>query len=368
MPSGDNAGGPSRVTTTRVLAHIHTFNDADVIERTVETVRHQTRPPDAIILVDNASTDGTLDREFPKEIAVIRNSVNLGTSGAIAISFKYGLEHGFDWVWILDADSVPEPDALEKLLELYASWPKAMQDQTGLLACLVRNQPDGRPSHGHIFTPHGRALVTPPREPRYYSCHVTIWSGSLYRTKAVRLIGLPNADYVLDRGELEYTYRLMKGGYKAFIHQDAVIQHNIRGALIKKEQFGPKALKVGPITLGSIERSLIRPKAMKAGPRAFRFGPVTLAWLESPPIRCYYVCRNTLYFTLYDLAIGRFARLRELWRVRSRPGRSLMSGIAWQTALFTLNFAVRPHSHRAEVRACLRGIWHGLTGNIAARY
>src|SRR5216683_2884763 len=128
----------------KVLAHIHTFNDADIIDRMLDAVQTQTRPPDAVLLVDNASTDGTLDRAFPECVTVIRNSENLGTSGAIPIGFKYALEHSFDWMWILDSDSVPEPEALERLLELYASWPQSLREETAFIACLPRDQPDGR--------------------------------------------------------------------------------------------------------------------------------------------------------------------------------------------------------------------------------
>jgi GT2 family glycosyltransferase len=319
----------------KILAHIHTFNADDIIDRTLDAVRTQTRPPDAILLVDNASADGTLNRVFPEEVTIVRNHENLGVSGAIPIGFKHALDRDFDWMWILDHDSVPEPNALETLLELYSSWPQNLRDQAAFVACLPRDEPDGRPRHGRIFTRRGRILLNPPPMPRYYQCHVTIWSGSLYRLSAVREIGLPNRDYVMDRGELEYTYRVMKAGYKGFIHQDAVLRHNIRAEPLSQLR---------------------------------KLGPISLEFVESPPMRCYYVCRNSLYFTLYDFAEGRLARLRELWRVRSRPGRSVLSGIAWQAALFTLNFAVRPHTQREQFRACLRGIWHGVTGNMKARY
>lgn len=321
----------------RVLAHIHTFNDADIIDGTVDAVRRQTRPPDAILIVDNASTDGTLDREFPEQVRIFRNAANAGTSGAVRTGFEQALENGFDWIWILDADSVPEPDALARMLDLYDGWPGSLQEETAFIACSPLDQADGRALHGRLFTPQGRLLVTPAPEQRVYPCHVTIWSGCLYRLAAVRRIGLPNPDYVLDRGELEYAYRVMKSGYKAFIHQDAVIRHNIRGA-------------------GSLTKE------------NFKLGPVSLTWFELPPIRCYYLCRNTLYFTLYDVTDGYLAKFRELWRLRSRPGRSPMSGVAWQAALFTMNFMLRPRTHGAQIRACLRGVWHGLTGNIAARY
>ncbi len=71
----------------RVLAHIHTFNDTDIVERTLAAVQRQTRPPDAILIVDNGSTDGTVDREFSAGITVIRNQKNHGTSGALEIGF-----------------------------------------------------------------------------------------------------------------------------------------------------------------------------------------------------------------------------------------------------------------------------------------
>src|SRR5436190_471539 len=45
-----------------VLAHIHTLNDADIIDRTIGSLMHQTRPIDGLLLVDNASTDDTLGR------------------------------------------------------------------------------------------------------------------------------------------------------------------------------------------------------------------------------------------------------------------------------------------------------------------
>jgi glycosyltransferase involved in cell wall biosynthesis len=67
----------------RVLTLVITFNDAAVIEQAVEALRRQTRPSDAIIIVDNASTDGTLDKDFSDSIIVRRNSENSGPSGAI---------------------------------------------------------------------------------------------------------------------------------------------------------------------------------------------------------------------------------------------------------------------------------------------
>jgi GT2 family glycosyltransferase len=322
----------------RVMAHIHTFNDADIIDRTIEALLRQTRPVDAILVVDNASSDGTLDRPSLKHATVLRQRENLGTSGAVFAGMQFALGQDYDWIWLFDADSTPQPDALEKLLELYDSMTRDEQDETACLACLPYNQVDGRPLHASIFTRLGRVAVMPAPNERYCPFHATLWSGSLYRLAAVRRIGLPNADYVLDCGEDEYGYRVMRAGYKAFIHPHAVMQHNIRGS----QSLTPVELKVGPARV-----------------RAYEF----------PAIRCYYLCRNGLYFNLYEVAKNHFDLLRgALWRVRPRRQLGLGRGAVWSVLLFLLNFLVRPRNHGRQIAACCRGIWHGVTGNIAARY
>jgi rhamnosyltransferase len=306
----------------RVLAHIHTLNDADIIDRTIEAIRRQTRPVDGILVVDNASTDDTLERPTVKSATVLRHPENRGTSGTVHSGLRFALEQGYDWVWVFDADSVPEPDALEKLLDLYAGFPQDLQKETAFLACIHYNVQDDVEQHGGVFTRRGFVRVEPRPEERFYLCHVVIWSGCLYRVPAIREIGLPNPDYMLDWGEGEYGYRVMKAGYKGFVDREAVLHHNIRGYT----------------SLTSVKVKL---------------GPATLKFREFAPIRCYYTCRNPLYFAIYDAAGGRLRLFR---------------GAARRVFPLTLNFLLRPRNHGAQIRACLRGLWHGFTGNITARY
>lgn len=308
--------------TMRVLAHIHTLNDADIIGGAIEAVRRQTRPVDGILVVDNGSSDGTLDQPEVRHAEVIRHKDNRGTSGAVYSGLKFGLEQGYDWVWVFDADSIPEPDALEKLLNLYESWAAPQREETAFLACIHYNVQDNVEQHAGIFTENGFKRVSPPAEERCYPCHVVIWSGALYRLAAIRRIGLPNPDYMLDWGEGEYGYRIMKAGFKGYVARDAVLHHNTRGFTSLKQV-------------------------------QVKFGPLRLRFREFAPIRCYYTCRNPLYFALYDAEGGRLRLFRNAAR-RVFP--------------LALNFIVRPRHHGLQIRACLRGLWHGLTGNIAARY
>jgi len=301
----------------RVLAHIHTLNDAAFIERPIEALQRQTRRPDAIIIVDNGSTDSTLDRTFPACVTVHRNQTNLGTSGAIRIGFSHALEHQFDWVWILDADTIPEPDALEKLLTFFESLPAEAQDNV----CFLHSQIAGE---GNFLLEFSETSVRGPtdRGGDYTRCNCALWSASLYRMAAVEKIGLPSADYVLYSAELEYGYRAWQHGFISYMVHSSVTRHGVGR----------------------------RPGIAS---RTYRLGPFSLTLYDSSPIRCYYHVRNPIYFWLYQSKHG---GLRQV-------AHSIINSCA-----FAATFAIRPVGQRRQLIACLRGIWDGLTMHMERRF
>ena len=306
----------------RVLAHIHTLNDQDVIEQVLDSLCRQTRPPDAIIIVDNGSTDRTLDRDFPECVTVVRNGENLGTSGAIRIGFAHALERGFDCTWVFDADSVPELDALDKLLAFYEDLPQSEKQHVCFVACrptTVSGEPRDRPM---VFTESGIDYTPLEADDRYSACDCTLWTGSLYMMSAVEKIGLPSADYVLDVAELEYGYRARQLGYRSYIVHSGVLHQDVG-----------------------------RDPGITTAIR--RLGPIGLKLYESSPIRCYYNARNRIYFWLYQCKPRRMGRVF----------RSILRSLA-----ITSSFAVRPVSRRRQLVACLRGIWDGLTMHMERRY
>jgi rhamnopyranosyl-N-acetylglucosaminyl-diphospho-decaprenol beta-1,3/1,4-galactofuranosyltransferase len=305
----------------RVLAHIHTMNDAAVIEQLLEGLCRQTRPPDGIVVVDNASTDTTLERTFPDRVAIIRNLRNLGTSGAVRIGLAYALEHQFDWTWVFDADSVPEPRALENLLTFFDSLPPADQERVCFLACRLENA-DGEVRH-HPMTFTDSAVAPAEAEGSYTKCDYFLWTGSLFRMPAVAKIGLPSADYVLDVAEVEYGYRARQLEFASYVVNSAVTHQDVGRA--------PGAV----IT------------------RTLNIGRFKLAFREISAIRTYYACRNLLYFWLYQC--------RPL-----RP-QGIMHSIL-NVLLFPTNFLLEPVSHHRQLTAYFRGVWDGLTGHIERRY
>ncbi|MFY0992448.1 glycosyltransferase family 2 protein [Halomonas sp. C05BenzN] len=105
---------------TVVIAVILTFNRKDLLERSLAAVMAQTRACDQVLVVDNASQDGTSEMlaecHYPG-VTTYRLSRNRGAAGGFNAGFRLAYQHGADLVWMMDDDVIPEPDALEHLLD-----------------------------------------------------------------------------------------------------------------------------------------------------------------------------------------------------------------------------------------------------------
>jgi len=89
----------------------------DVV-RCIPSLRQLAYSSYEIVVVDNASGDGSADKiatEFP-DVTLIRNKQNLGAGGGYNTGAWYALEHGADYVWFLNADTQVEPDVITKII------------------------------------------------------------------------------------------------------------------------------------------------------------------------------------------------------------------------------------------------------------
>jgi len=103
----------------QIYAVVLSFKRKELLKRCLDAINAQTRPCAGIIVVDNASNDGTeemlLQSELPN-LKVYVLSANTGASGGFSAGFRLAYQHGADFVWMMDDDVIPESDALEQLL------------------------------------------------------------------------------------------------------------------------------------------------------------------------------------------------------------------------------------------------------------
>lgn len=124
--------------TASVLAIIVTYQRVDVLNRCLEAVLGQTRRPDAVLVVDNGSTDETAgmlrswSREHP-DIQVLRLPQNTGPAGGFAAGLRLAIQGAQERFWVMDDDILPRPDCLERMLahpltEPAVLWPEVFDE------------------------------------------------------------------------------------------------------------------------------------------------------------------------------------------------------------------------------------------------
>ena len=104
-----------------VCAVIVTYNRKKLLQECLEHVLAQKEISDKdIIVVNNASSDGTkemLATNFPN-INTICLEINTGGAGGFYTGIKQAFENGYDWIWLMDDDVIPESNSLAELLNI----------------------------------------------------------------------------------------------------------------------------------------------------------------------------------------------------------------------------------------------------------
>lgn len=117
-PAPDSASSPGEPSVAAVVV---TYNRKEYLADLLPSLLGQTRPLQAIYVVDNASTDGTgqfLDAEYGHNPVVHRIdlSENTGGSGGFHAGVLAAYGDGHDWFWLMDDDVVALPDGLAGLM------------------------------------------------------------------------------------------------------------------------------------------------------------------------------------------------------------------------------------------------------------
>src|SRR3954463_10372061 len=108
---------------TKVAALVVTWNRKNFLEKNVNSLLKQTRKVDIIIIIDNGSLDGSLDHLkaagllSDDRILYLRLSKNYGPAAGFVRGFKEAVKCGFNYLWVMDDDVIPDHDALQHLVE-----------------------------------------------------------------------------------------------------------------------------------------------------------------------------------------------------------------------------------------------------------
>jgi glycosyltransferase involved in cell wall biosynthesis len=98
-----NAASPARSGYCRVLVVIPAYNEESRIGQVVASVR-QILPDAEVLVVDDASTDGTKEEAKGAGATVLSHTVNMGYASSLELGFIYALNRGYDIIVQMDGD------------------------------------------------------------------------------------------------------------------------------------------------------------------------------------------------------------------------------------------------------------------------
>jgi rhamnopyranosyl-N-acetylglucosaminyl-diphospho-decaprenol beta-1,3/1,4-galactofuranosyltransferase len=215
------------VRPVHVVAVVVTWNRRDLLAESLAAVAAQTHAPAQVVVVDNASDDGTAELLAQTEgIEVVRATRNTGGAGGFAIGLDRALRHRPDTIWLMDDDTVPEPSALADLVDAYVSY---VPGPPVLVASRVV-WTDGRDHPMNTPRQKPGAADDEVADARRVGC-VAIRSASfvsvLVDADTIRDRGLPIADYFLWNDDFEFTTRLARDR-RALYCRRSVVVHKTR--------------------------------------------------------------------------------------------------------------------------------------------
>jgi len=229
-----------------VIAIIVTCNRKELLLECLESVIKQTYVLKGIILVDNASTDGT-EEEIKKRgyldnfsIKYIKMKKNTGGSGGFYEGLRLAKQYKCDWIWLMDDDTIPTRTCLEKLIaanKIVDEYKTAKNIKKEAKISFFASAIYG-PEKEFMNLPQ---ISTKPSKNGYAYWYQFLEKGLvnienatfvsiLIKKEAVLQCGLPCKDYFIWGDDSEYTMRLTKYYGDAYFVGNSVAIHKRKNA------------------------------------------------------------------------------------------------------------------------------------------
>lgn len=193
----------------KIAILVVTYNRKDLLLENINALLSQTMNDNTIFIIDNDSTDGTkemiMSLNIPK-IHYFNTGANIGGAGGFAFGLNEVLKRDFDYCWIMDDDTIPEPEALQSLC--YKA--ELLQNDFSFISSVVKwtdgklckmNVPGWKKSKLNGFEGienHMLRIATAS----FVSLFINL--------KIAREIGLPIKEFFIYGDDYEYTLRLSK--------------------------------------------------------------------------------------------------------------------------------------------------------------
>jgi GT2 family glycosyltransferase len=212
----------------RVAVLIVNWNSRNLLRECLKSLKAQTRTPDRVILVDNNSTDNSLQQaeDSLEGVEVIRLQKNVGFARANNIAARAA--GSVDALALLNPDAFPDPGWLAALMAAAERQPEAGSFASRMV---LDGQPDFLDGAGDSYHTSGRAWRNGHR------LRVREWAAgdrevfapcaaaALYRRAAFEAAGGFDEEYFCYFEDVDLGFRLRLRGFGCLYVHDAVVRH-----------------------------------------------------------------------------------------------------------------------------------------------
>ena len=217
----------------KVACVIVTFNRLEKLKKALSCYEKQTLKPSLIVIINNASTDGTEEylsswrniTEIPS--VVINEKQNLGGAGGFKAGVEEAIKHDIFAINLADDDAYPSVNYLEELIlnlnkddSIGATCSVVVDNQDNVLFEHRRNIAF-RPLK-YIDQPSSNELYAKP----FFSINAFSFVGVLIKKEVVERIGFPSDEYFIQYDDTDYSLRISKY-YKIYCVTNTKIIHDI---------------------------------------------------------------------------------------------------------------------------------------------
>lgn len=207
----------------RTAAIVVTYNRKELLKENIEALLAQTYKDNLdIIVINNASTDGTeeyiSDYINRRAIIHINTGANLGGAGGFQYGIRYATENGYDFVWVMDDDCMPTPNALE----VFYKWDQKLNGKYGFLSSKVLWK-NGEICKMNVQRETITKNVTDFSK-RLIQVEMASFVSLFIPIPIVRKVGLPIKEFFIWTDDWEYTRRISRE-YPCFLTTKSVVIH-----------------------------------------------------------------------------------------------------------------------------------------------
>lgn len=189
-------------------AVVVTYNRIGMLQECVKRLLAQEGAACDILIIDNASTDGTKEKIAPLvdeiQVKYHNTGANLGGAGGFRIGMELAVQQGYEFVWIMDDDSYVYPNSLRELLKAN----EKLSGEYGFLSSIA-DWKDGSPCNMN----RQRITIKNPIDD-YESDLVKIVMATFVsffiKSEIIRRFGLPIKEFFIWSDDLEYSRRISK--------------------------------------------------------------------------------------------------------------------------------------------------------------